>query len=83
MVFGNYFSQGLLKDFFDKSKKLKKIFLYWVSQKCCQRVYTKFFEKKTFHRGIRDLIPPSPYRVNAMDRLIGRLGKLQIQLNGF
>ena len=28
-------------------------FLYWVSQKCCQRVLTKFSEKN-FHRGIRN-----------------------------
>ena len=41
--------------------KNKKIFLYWVSQKCSQRVRTKFFEKK-FHRGIRNQ-KPDPYRV--------------------
>ena len=28
---------------------LKKIFLYWVSQKGCERVQAKFLENKNFH----------------------------------
>ena len=32
------------KIFLIKSKNKKK--LYWVSQRCCQRVYAKFFEKR-------------------------------------
>ena len=31
--------------------KISKLFLYWVSQKCCERVWTKLLEKKK-HKGI-------------------------------
>ena len=39
------FQAGLLKDFLIKGKK-NQLFLYWLSQKCFKRMFTKLLEKK-------------------------------------
>ena len=47
MTFKNYFKRFCKKIFLIKAKT-KKIFLYWVSQKCCQRVKGKKQLKRYF-----------------------------------
>ena len=44
----NFHFQVQAYHYFLIKAKIKKIFLYLVSQKCCHRVQTKFFEKKIF-----------------------------------